>query len=167
MNYFSSRNCDAIEENTRSVNNKLTRDWLADFVYEIGQCVLGVRFHEHKIRWNLSYDTPKYWSRYDTLQIQSPTLTLTEVYTMICCTSLHDRHSLASSISAIIPAARGAAAEVPVCVCVQPLPVSNVQSVVTCRLEAKFVKYLENKRQQFWFCCHMLSGNCQTRPYLE
>ena len=26
---------------------------------------------------------------------------------------------------------------------------------------------LENKRQQFWFCCHMLSGNCQARPYLE
>ena len=26
---------------------------------------------------------------------------------------------------------------------------------------------LENKRQQFWFCCHMLSGSCQARPYLE
>ena len=22
---------------------------------------------------------------------------------------------------------------------------------------------LENKRRQFWFCCHMLSGNCQAR----
>ena len=29
------------------------------------------------------------------------------------------------------------------------------------------VKKLENKRQQFWFCCHMLSDNCQARPYLE
>ena len=26
--------------------------------------------------------------------------------------------------------------------------------------------YLENKRRQFWFCCHMLSGNGQARPYL-
>ena len=25
----------------------------------------------------------------------------------------------------------------------------------------------ENKRRQFWFCCHMLSGNCQAGPYLE
>ena len=27
--------------------------------------------------------------------------------------------------------------------------------------------YLENKRQQFWFCRHMLSGNGQARPHLE
>ena len=27
--------------------------------------------------------------------------------------------------------------------------------------------YLENKRRQFWFCCHRLSGNGQARPYLE
>ena len=26
---------------------------------------------------------------------------------------------------------------------------------------------LENKRRQFWFCCHMLSGNGQAHPYLE
>ena len=26
------------------------------------------------------------------------------------------------------------------------------------------IKYLENKKRQFWFCCHMLSGNCQARP---
>ena len=26
---------------------------------------------------------------------------------------------------------------------------------------------LENKRWQFWFCCHMLSGNGQAHPYLE
>ena len=26
---------------------------------------------------------------------------------------------------------------------------------------------LENKRRQFLFCCHMLSGNGQARPYLE
>ena len=24
---------------------------------------------------------------------------------------------------------------------------------------------LENKRRQFWFCCHTLSGNGQARPY--
>ena len=29
-------------------------------------------------------------------------------------------------------------------------------------------QWLENKRWQFWFCCHhMLSGDCQARPYLE
>ena len=28
-------------------------------------------------------------------------------------------------------------------------------------------KYLENKRRQFWFCCHMLSGNGQARPLFE
>ena len=28
-------------------------------------------------------------------------------------------------------------------------------------------KHSENKRQQFWFCCHMLSGYCQAGPYLE
>ena len=27
--------------------------------------------------------------------------------------------------------------------------------------------HLAHKRRQFWFCCHMLSGNCQARPYLE
>ena len=26
---------------------------------------------------------------------------------------------------------------------------------------------LENERQPFLFCCHMLSGNCQTDPYIE
>ena len=25
---------------------------------------------------------------------------------------------------------------------------------------------LENKRRQFWFCCHMLSVNCQAAPYI-
>ena len=29
------------------------------------------------------------------------------------------------------------------------------------------LRCLENKRRQFWFCCHMLSGNGQVRPYLE
>ena len=26
--------------------------------------------------------------------------------------------------------------------------------------------HLENKRRQFWFYCHMLSGNGQARPYI-
>ena len=39
--------------------------------------------------------------------------------------------NLASNISATIPAASGAAAEVPVCLSVQPVPVPKRQSVVT------------------------------------
>lgn len=38
---------------------------------------------------------------------------------------------LACSINAIIPAANGAAAEVPVCLSVHPVPVPSLQSVVT------------------------------------
>ena len=56
-------------------------------------------------------------------------LTLTAEYMSMLCTSLHDRQGLTSSISATIPAAIGAAADVPVNPFVQP-PLVDV-SVVT------------------------------------
>lgn len=59
-------------------------------------------------------------------------LTLVAVKTMTCCTSRQVRHGRTCSISAIIPAARGAAADVPVCPSVQPVPFCRSQSVVTC-----------------------------------
>lgn len=42
---------------------------------------------------------------------------------------------LTCNIKAIIPAANGAAAEVPVCLSVHPVPVPNRQSVVTWEYE--------------------------------
>ena len=44
---------------------------------------------------------------------------------------------LACNIRAIIPAANGAAAEVPVCLSVHPVPVPRRQSVVTCKNNIK------------------------------
>ena len=38
---------------------------------------------------------------------------------------------------------------------------------VTFVTDYNVMQQLENKRRQFWFCCHMLSGNGQARPYLE
>ena len=32
------------------------------------------------------------------------------------------------------------------------------------RKEDEWKNELENKRRQFWLCCHMLSGNCQAGP---
>lgn len=55
------------------------------------------------------------------------------VKTMMCCTSLQVRHGRTCSISAIIPAARGAAADVPVWPSVHPVPFCKSQSVVTFR----------------------------------
>ena len=45
--------------------------------------------------------------------------------------------------------------------------IGNVWKSTEKEWEGMRVRYLENKRQQFWFCCHMLSGNGQARPYLE
>lgn len=60
-------------------------------------------------------------------------LTLVAVKTMMCWTSRQVRHGRTCSISAIIPAARGAAADVPVWPSVQPVPFCKSQSVVTFR----------------------------------
>lgn len=60
-------------------------------------------------------------------------LTLVVVKTMMCWTSRQVRHGRTCSISAIIPAARGAAADVPVWPSVQPVPFCKSQSVVTFR----------------------------------
>lgn len=53
------------------------------------------------------------------------------VKTMMCWTSRQVRHGRTCSISAIIPAARGAAADVPVWPSVHPVPFCKSQSVVT------------------------------------
>ena len=60
-------------------------------------------------------------------------LTLVAVKTMMCWTSRQVRHGRTCSISAIIPAASGAAADVPVWPSVQPVPFCKSQSVVTLR----------------------------------
>lgn len=61
-------------------------------------------------------------------------LTLTELSTMRCCTSLHVIQGLTDNTRAITPAAIGAAALVPECLSVHPLlPALCVTSVVTCR----------------------------------
>lgn len=60
-------------------------------------------------------------------------LTLVAVKTMMCCTSLQVRHGRTCSIRAIIPAASGAAADVPVWPSVHPVPFCKSQSVVTFR----------------------------------
>ena len=33
-----------------------------------------------------------------------------------------------------------------------------------CDINRSALEYLENKKRQCWFCCHMLSGNCQAGP---
>lgn len=55
------------------------------------------------------------------------------VKVMMCCTSLQVRHGRTCSMRATIPAARGAAADVPVWPSVQPVPRCMDQSDVTCR----------------------------------
>lgn len=60
-------------------------------------------------------------------------LTLVAVKTMMCWTSLQVRQGRTCSMRAISPAAKGAAAEVPVCPSVQPVPLCKSQSVVACR----------------------------------
>lgn len=59
--------------------------------------------------------------------------TMVAVKVMICCTSLQVRHGRTCSMRATIPAARGAAADVPVWPSVQPVPRCMDQSDVTCR----------------------------------
>ena len=51
----------------------------------------------------------------------------------VCCSYL------ACNMRAIIPAAKGAAAEVPVCLSVQPVPVPKRQSVVTWQGSIKYI----------------------------
>lgn len=58
--------------------------------------------------------------------------TLVAVKTMMCWMSLQVRHGRTCSIRATIPAARGAAADVPVWPSVQPVPRCMDQSEVTC-----------------------------------
>lgn len=62
---------------------------------------------------------------------EGQSLTLVAVKTMMCWTSRQVRHGRTCSISAIIPAARGAAADVPVWPSVHPVPFCKSQSVVT------------------------------------
>lgn len=59
--------------------------------------------------------------------------TMVAVKVMMCCTSLQVRHGRTCSMRATIPAARGAAADVPVWPSVQPFPRCIDQSDVTCR----------------------------------
>lgn len=59
--------------------------------------------------------------------------TMVAVKAMMCCTSLQVRHGRTCSMRATIPAASGAAADVPVWPSVQPVPRCMDQSDVTCR----------------------------------
>lgn len=58
--------------------------------------------------------------------------TLVAVKVMMCCTSLQVRQGRTCSMRATIPAASGAAADVPVWPSVQPVPFCMDQSDVTC-----------------------------------
>lgn len=58
--------------------------------------------------------------------------TCVAVYVMMCWMSRHVKQGRTCSISATMPAAMGAAADVPVCPSVQPVPCWRDQSDVTC-----------------------------------
>ena len=64
-------------------------------------------------------------------------LTLVAVKVMMCWTSRQVRQGRTCSIRATMPAARGAAADVPVCPSVQPVPCCIDQSDVTCAWRAR------------------------------
>lgn len=66
--------------------------------------------------------------------------TLVAVKVMMCWTSLQVRQGRTCNIRATMPAARGAAADVPVWPSVQPVPICMDQSDVTCR-HGERIKY--------------------------
>lgn len=66
--------------------------------------------------------------------------TLVAVKVMMCWTSLQVRQGRTCNIRATMPAARGAAADVPVWLSVQPVPICMDQSDVTCRHRER-IKY--------------------------